>query len=65
LTSHCSIFLQTMSRSGFAEKNKPWKTETYHPRPKDDGDHYMESTWISFIRCASKKQHIECRVPPC
>jgi hypothetical protein len=39
-------------------KTMPWKTEAYHPRPKNNGDHCMKSTGISFTRCASKRQHI-------
>jgi hypothetical protein len=56
--SHGSIFLQTMSRSGFAEKNNARGTEAHHPKPKNDGDHCMESTGISFTRHTSKGQHI-------
>jgi hypothetical protein len=53
-----SIFLQTMSRSGFAEKNNRLKDRGIPSNTQNDGEHCMESTEISFTRRASKRQHI-------
>jgi hypothetical protein len=48
------------SWAGLASRRRTitWKTEAYNPRPKNDGDHCMESTGISFTRRTSKRQHI-------